>query len=211
LAGVSSPIGGGATPVFEGALRSGVDEPGLPQCKAHPYEGLLLLDALALFRDGEQEKGMRCIRKLQESSRLHELVDLICPGFAVQHDRRAQRIRRAILNPDNGQGIFAAREDLAGLSALQPAAPIERPVASTLTPRQRVVLALVRDGLTNRQIAARMLVSENTVKWHLKALSRLLGAGNRCSIIRIAEQRRLLAPRTLPAAAGEGESRLAAG
>jgi DNA-binding CsgD family transcriptional regulator len=175
-----------------------VEDGGLQQ-KGHPYEGLLLLDALALFRDGEQERGMRCIRKLQESSRLSELVDLICPDFAIQHDRRAQRIRRAILNPGYRPGCFASL-DAEGTAELQ----VPPPAGEPLTPRQHLVLGLVREGLTNRQIAARLLISENTVKWHLKGLARLLGAGNRCSMIRIAEQRRLLAPRAAAVGGGDG-------
>lgn len=180
--------------MLDGVLRPGVEAPGLSQSKSHPYEGLLLLDALALFRDGEQERGLRCIRKLQESSKLNELVDLICPGFSIQHDRRSQRIRRAILNPGNAHGVFVSRDASPDEIPPRPepgkAVPASRPLSS----RKKVVLGLVRDGLTNRQIAARLLVSENTVKWHLRDLSRQLGASNRCSLIRIAEQRRLIAP-----------------
>jgi DNA-binding CsgD family transcriptional regulator len=189
--------------VFEGAQQREVEEVASPQCGAHSYEGLLLLDALALFRHGEQEKGMRCLRRLQESSRLCDLVDMICPGFSVQHDRRAQRIRRAILNPGNEQGIFASLAPASDCPDSR-GEPLPAPRAhQALTPRQRVVLGLVRDGLTNRQVAQRLLVSENTIKWHLKALSRLLGASNRCSMIRIAEQRKLLGPHAVEAPAEE--------
>jgi DNA-binding CsgD family transcriptional regulator len=199
------------TSVLDGARRLGVEKGALPQHGAHQYEGLLLLDALALFRDGEQEKGMRCIHRLQKSSKLYELVDLICPDFAVHHDRRAQRIRRAILNSGNCCNYLSSRDiapaDTDGLRSLRSAmfAP------KSLTPRQQLVLGLVRDGLTNKEIASRLLVSPNTVKWHMKALARLLGAGNRCSMIRIGEQRGLLAPRYIAAAADGNKVAVAAG
>lgn len=177
--------------MFESAVPAAAEAGACGNGKAGPGEGLLLLEALALFRDGHPESGMRCIRQLQESRRLQALVELLCPGFAAQHDHRAQHIRRAILDPGGARDLAAA-----GVQASNDAAPL--PAArgtAALTPKQRLVLELVRDGLTNRQIAARMQVSENTVKWHLKALSRQLGAGNRCSVIRIAEQRRLIPPR----------------
>jgi len=185
-----------------GPPAEGSEEATLPRGAAHADEGLLLLDALALFRDGHTEGGMRCIRKLQRSPKLHDLVNQLCPGLALQHDRRAQRIRRTILGPDAGRGIGFA--GIAPIPATTTAADL--PLQShPLTPRQRALLALLRDGLTNRQIAERMLISENTVKWHLKALSRRLGAGNRCSIICIAERKSLIPPRFVTE---RGETRL---
>lgn len=44
-----------------------------------------------------------------------------------------------------------------------------------LTPRQRAILALVAEGLTNQQIAERLYVEEETVHSHLKRAYRRLG------------------------------------
>jgi DNA-binding CsgD family transcriptional regulator len=51
--------------------------------------------------------------------------------------------------------------------------------AATLTPRQRDIRALLRDGLSNRAIARRLGLAEGTVKLHVSALLRRLGARNR--------------------------------
>jgi DNA-binding NarL/FixJ family response regulator len=48
-----------------------------------------------------------------------------------------------------------------------------------LTPREREVLALVAQGLTNRQIATRLVISEATVKVHVRHLLEKLGAATR--------------------------------
>jgi DNA-binding NarL/FixJ family response regulator len=55
-----------------------------------------------------------------------------------------------------------------------------------LTVRQREVLALLKQGLPNKQIAARMGIQEVTVKLHLSKVFRKLGATNRTEAVRIA-------------------------
>ena len=53
-----------------------------------------------------------------------------------------------------------------------------------LTPREHEVLALVADGLRNREIAKRLGVSEHTVKFHLAAVFGKLGASSRTDAVR---------------------------
>lgn len=50
---------------------------------------------------------------------------------------------------------------------------------AALTPREREVLALVREGLANKQIARRLGISERTVKAHLTAIFAALGVQDR--------------------------------
>ena len=52
-----------------------------------------------------------------------------------------------------------------------------------LTARQREVLALLRQGCTTREIAAALAVAVPTVKSHLRALYRQLGASNRVEAV----------------------------
>jgi DNA-binding NarL/FixJ family response regulator len=51
--------------------------------------------------------------------------------------------------------------------------------AADLSERESEVLGLVAQGLTNTQIAQRLVVSENTVKFHLQNIFQKLGVGNR--------------------------------
>jgi DNA-binding CsgD family transcriptional regulator len=53
-----------------------------------------------------------------------------------------------------------------------------------LTAREHEVLALVADGLRNREIASRLGVSEHTVKFHLAAVFGKLGATSRTDAVR---------------------------
>ncbi|HVB11328.1 MAG TPA: response regulator transcription factor, partial [Bacillota bacterium] len=48
-----------------------------------------------------------------------------------------------------------------------------------LSTREEEVLRLLSRGATNKEIAAALDISENTVKAHLKSILRKLGVGNR--------------------------------
>lgn len=66
-------------------------------------------------------------------------------------------------------------------------APAEALVAA-LTPRERDVLALVGDGLPNREIASALNLSPDTVKDHLRRIYTKLGVDTRLHAARIAWQ-----------------------
>jgi len=58
------------------------------------------------------------------------------------------------------------------------------PAAEPLTPREVQVLELLAEGLPNKAIAARLGVSDQTIKFHVAALSGKLGAANRTDAVR---------------------------
>ncbi|MYT19477.1 winged helix-turn-helix transcriptional regulator, partial [Streptomyces sp. SID7760] len=59
---------------------------------------------------------------------------------------------------------------------------------ATLSERERAVLELIGDGLTNRQIAKRLYLSEKTVKNHIPRLLGKLGVERRVQAAVIAAQ-----------------------
>jgi DNA-binding NarL/FixJ family response regulator len=56
----------------------------------------------------------------------------------------------------------------------------------TLTPREMQVAALLAEGLPNKAIAARLGVSDQTVKFHVSSICGKLGASNRTEAVRLA-------------------------
>ena len=93
-------------------------------------------------------------------------------GFALKTEPPQQTVA-SIRQVHRGHLVFplAARRWL-----LRGGAPQER---GEVTEREREILALVAEGLTNAQIAHRLRVSDNTVKFHLQNLYLKLGVRNR--------------------------------
>jgi DNA-binding NarL/FixJ family response regulator len=65
-------------------------------------------------------------------------------------------------------------------------------VAEPLTPREIEVLELLVEGLSNKTIAARLGISDQTVKFHVAAICGKLGAANRTDAVRRAIRRGLV-------------------
>lgn len=108
-------------------------------------------------------------KSLEPEDWLHYLQDLI-QGSAMSQDL-AQRILAEFALP-----VAPAEPDL------------------TLTEREHEVLHLVADAMTNKQVAAMLYISEQTVKNHIKSIMQKLHARNRVELTlhakRLASQRR---------------------
>jgi DNA-binding CsgD family transcriptional regulator len=84
---------------------------------------------------------------------------------------------------------LALRAVAAGLIVRSPGVPAERgfaPVAEDaplLTPREREILALVGQGMSNKAVARHLGISVHTVKFHLEALFAKLDATSRAEAV----------------------------
>jgi two-component system, NarL family, response regulator LiaR len=92
---------------------------------------------------------------------------------------RAAHAGRATLSPDAAQALVHA--------ASQPPAPGEN-----LTERERVVLALMVEGLNNTQIAGRLVVSPSTIKSHVSSILAKLGVASRTEAVTLALRNHIL-------------------
>jgi DNA-binding NarL/FixJ family response regulator len=85
--------------------------------------------------------------------------------------------------PGVSEGAAARFSGSAAVSTYSPVAARRCARAGLLSPRQQQIMRLVHLGNTNKTIARTLNISEGTVKIHLAAVFRLLGAANRAAAV----------------------------
>jgi DNA-binding CsgD family transcriptional regulator/transcriptional regulator with GAF, ATPase, and Fis domain len=128
------------------------------------------------------------------------LIEAFAGEFAVLHQRvwwservseRRQRVEAELERAvdalrrveSSGPGLSAAADSPPAAWSAPRSADPGRSAARFLTGREWDVLALVAEGATNRVIAHRLTLSEDTVKTHLRGVLRKLGVTSRASAV----------------------------
>jgi ATP/maltotriose-dependent transcriptional regulator MalT len=172
--------------------------------------------ALTAFREAERAAGTPLLRAaadladgvLAASAGEHERARLLLEDAVDRYEKcgepyEAARARLALATSLAAGGIpeaarreaTAARTRFLELGAALDAdgarrllEEIEGPgtAVAELTRREREILGLVAEGLTNRQIAARLVISEHTVHRHVTNVLRKLGVPSRTAAAAIA-------------------------
>ncbi|MGY4102630.1 response regulator [Nocardia sp. R16R-3T] len=110
----------------------------------------------------------------------HTMLDAISAGASgyVVKNIKGMELAAAIKDVGAGRSLLDNRAAAALKARLRPSAENDGPLAG-LTEQERRLLALLGEGLTNRQIAARMFLAEKTVKNYVSRLLAKLGMERR--------------------------------
>jgi DNA-binding NarL/FixJ family response regulator len=155
--------------------------------------------------------GVQATRRLREQAPLVKVIVLTtyaddksvldalragARGYLTK-DAGAEEIRRALEQVASDRVAIdpAVQHHLVdAVTAAPPPVQAAPRLPGGLTSREAEVLALVADGLSNSEIAARLVVSEATVKTHVSHLLTKIGARDRAQAVGYAYQHGLVSP-----------------
>jgi DNA-binding NarL/FixJ family response regulator len=110
-------------------------------------------------------------------------------GYLLKNAPRAELLR-AVRAAAHGEAVLSPSVAARLMNR------VRAPAAEPLSQRELEILELVAAGSTNREAAARLFISEATVKTHLLHIYAKLGVGDRAAAVAEAFNRGLLTPGT---------------
>ncbi|WP_405180571.1 response regulator transcription factor [Nocardia sp. NBC_01377] len=124
-------------------------------------------------------EGLHCLI-LTSYTDEHAMLDAILAGASgyVVKNIKGMELAEAIKAVGSGRSLLDTRAAAALRARLRSSTENDGPLAG-LTEQERRLLALLGEGLTNRQIAARMFLAEKTVKNYVSRLLAKLGMERR--------------------------------
>ncbi|MDI3339590.1 MAG: response regulator transcription factor [Sphaerobacter sp.] len=153
------------------------------------------LEATRLISAELPEVSVVVLTASEEDADLFEAIKSGADGF-LPKDLEAETFFALLEGVSEGQPALTpslARKVLNEFA--RPAAPRPERTAEELTEREREVLELLVQGVTsNRELADRLFVSENTVKYHLRNILTKLHLQNRAQVIAYALRHGLVTP-----------------
>jgi DNA-binding NarL/FixJ family response regulator len=126
------------------------------------------------------------------AERLFDAVRIVAAGEALL----APTVTRRLISQ------FAQQRPPAASAASGPVAAL-----ATLTPRETQVLRLVAEGLSNPEVAARLVITEETVKTHVSRVLSKLGLRDRTQAVVTAYESGLVVPGSGPSGASASAPR----
>jgi len=144
----------------------------------HRWVALLLLRGLAFERDGEPHKALEDLRSALAIAAPRRYLRLFLDDLTVLQPLIAR------LDPTRMDGSEAAplalhlQQSLRKPDRRDPS-PRHTPVVEELTKREVAILKRLESGLSNKEIAEAIFISEGTLKWHLHNVYGKLDVKNR--------------------------------
>jgi NarL family two-component system response regulator LiaR len=170
----------------------------LEQCAAHQPDVVLMdmvmpvMDgptATRLIREQFPEVQVVALTSFDEEALVHQVVQAGAVGYLYK-DVEEEELIGAIRNAREGRPVLAPE----AMQALmhRTARPVESSTIEPLTKREREVLVLMAQGMTNPQIAEQLVISPSTTQFHVHNILGKLSVGTRTEAVAIAIQSKLI-------------------
>ncbi|QSB13030.1 response regulator transcription factor [Natronosporangium hydrolyticum] len=155
------------------------------------------LDGLAVLRQVAADPGLAGVRVVVLTTfdldeYLYEALRLGAAGFLLK-DADPAELLRAVRVAAEGEAVLAPSAtrrlvETFVASAVDGPSAAASPEAANLTPREQEVVSLVAQGLTNEEIAARLVLSPATVRTHVGRAMSKVAARDRAQLVVFAYQ-----------------------
>lgn len=147
------------------------------------------VEATKVIRDQYPDVRVIALTSFQDQERVQAALDAGAIGYLLKNVS-ADELAHAIRAARQGQPTLAPEATQVLVQAVQrPATP-----GHDLTPREREVLALMVRGLSNAEIARRLVVNRSTAKFHVSNVLAKLRVVSRTEAVAFALTHRLVAP-----------------
>ena len=121
-----------------------------------------------------------------EESLVAQCIQAGARGFIVKDIERFD-LKRSIRAVARGEAVIDSKAAVAVLAQLRRAPQVsQEPSPEPLSTQQIVILRLIAQGLSSREIATRLYLSENTVKGYVQEILHRLGVKNRTEAVMVA-------------------------
>src|SRR6478735_262788 len=147
--------------------------------RANPQIVLLDLELCKQLTAQWPDVGVLVLTTFLDEQLVLQAIRAGARGYVVK-DVDTSALIRAIRDVSRGESAFDARSAAAMVRGLN-APPVEE--TKQLTAREREVLNLLARGLSNRDIGARLYISETTAKFHVGNILRKLGVSRRAEAV----------------------------
>ena len=165
----------------EALVMTPVLRPDVVLCDLRLGEGIDGVETTAALRRMQDAPAVLILTTFDHDAQIIRALEAGAAGYLLK-DVDNDTIARAIVDAASGAMVLTPGGDERLIAAL-------RAPRVTLTERERDVLMLVDEGAANKEIAARLFISESTVKTHIVHLLEKLGVASRTAAA--SEARRL--------------------
>ncbi len=141
------------------------------------------LDALNYIRKGSPDIPVVVLSGEQDSLVIHKAIERGAMGFITKSSTSEEMM--AAIDLTISGGVYLPKEIAHQQLSSGTISQVRSDTATlaSLSDRQREVLKYLVKGAPNKHISSEMKISQNTVKAHLTAIFRILGASNRTEAV----------------------------
>ena len=148
--------------------------------------GMSGIDVCRTVMEHYPETAVIILTTFSDEALVAQCIQAGARGFIVKDIERFD-LKRSIRAVARGEAAIDPKAAVAVLAQLRRAPQVsQEPSPEPLSPQQIVILRLVAQGLSSREIATQLYLSENTVKGYVQEILHRLGVKNRTEAVMVA-------------------------